>query len=192
MATESPLLGQLRHIPTSPVISSCPSLEPHPPLSAGADPLQGLVQEMALSAVMQKHGSGASSSVSSSNPQSNGAIIKNYSLLPGGTTTPSSADHIAVAVSTPQPPGMVLSSAGGNVQQGFIGNMSLLAHPSHTHTSPAVIQGSSLPQLSQLHEVNSTAGTNVVQLTPVCCYEGAGSAQPSPVVERSTLLQPNV
>lgn len=193
MATESPLLGQLRHIPSSPIISSGSSTEPHPHLSAGADPLQGLVQEMALSAVMQKHGSSAPSSASSSHSNGNGAIIKNYNLIPaqaGATTTPSPAE-LAVAVSAPQQQGMVLSSAGGNVQQGFISSMSLLAHPSQAHTNP-VIQGTSLSQLGQLQEVNSPAPTSMVQLTPVCCYEGAGSAQPSPVVERSALLQPNM
>lgn len=192
MATESPLLGQLRHIPSSPIISS---VEPRPHLSAGADPLQGLVQEMALSAVMQKHGSGGPSNVSSSLPNSNGAIFKNY-IVPG-STNPSSMDQLAaMAVSQPS---MVLSSAGGNMQQGFIAlpgaaqpscSMSLLTHPSHTYTSP-IIQGS--PQLGgQLHEMNNTATTSMMQLTPVCCYEGAGSAQPSPVVERSALLQPNM
>ena len=193
MATESPLLGQLRHIPSSPVISGC--AEPRPP---GPDPLQGLVQEMALSAVMQKHGSNAPSSAPSSHSGSNGAIIKNYILPVGSTTAPSPAEQFtAVAVSAAQQPSMVLSGATGNMQQGFItlpgtqatGTVSLLPQ---THTS-SILQATSLTAVpQQLQEVNSTVATaGMVQLTQV--YEGAAnSAQPSPVMERSSLVQPNM
>lgn len=191
MAAESPLLGQLRHIPSSPVISTGPSVEPRPPLSAGADPLQGLVQEMALSAVMQKHGSSTSSTASSSFSNSNGPIIKNY-IVPAQAGSTDQLTEVAAA----QRPGVVLGGAGGS---GFIAlpggaqTGGLLAQPSHTHTSP-VIQGTTLtavPQLAgQLHEVTSASATNMVQLTPI--YEGPGSALPSPAVERSALLQPSM
>lgn len=209
MASESPIFGQLRHIPSSSILSSSwsssLSSEPHPPHTS--DPLQGLVQEMALSAVMQKHGSSVPSSAHSTHA-SNGAIINNY-MVPGQsnssvslvTCTPSSAETSTIAAHAPQNAGLVqLGGAGGGMQQGFIalssaqagaGNVSLLAHP---QPSP-VLQGSpvAFPQLAgQLHEVGTNAAAaNVVQFTPVCCYEGAGSAQPSPVVERSSMLTSN-
>ena len=213
MATESPILGQLRQIP-SPIISPSPTVEPRPHLLTGAEPLQGLVQEMALSAVIQKHGSSGPSGAGSSHSNANGTIIKNY-VVPAQAnsssimTSTSTEQLMAVAASAPSLPqagaGVVLSGAGGGMQQSFIAlpgsqasaGVSLLAHPNHSHTSP-VIQGTALtavPQLAgQLHEVSSGAAGagNMVQLTPVC-YEGAANAQPSPAaVERSALLQPNL
>lgn len=198
MAAESPALGQFRQIPSSSGVPSTFSFsEPRPPLPA--DPLQGLVQEMALSAVMQKHGSSVPATAHTTQT-SNGALINNY-VIPTApqanssmVLTPSSGEPIAAH--TPQSAGLVqLGGAGGG--SGFIalsstqagaGNMSLLAHP---QASP-VLQGSpvAFPQLAgQLHEVGAT---NVVQFTPVCSYEGAaGSTQPSPVVERSPMLQSN-
>lgn len=203
MAAESPVLGQLRHIPSSTILPSSPlSSEPHPLHTS--DPLQGLVQEMALSAVMQKHGSSVPSTAHSTHASS-GSIINNY-VVPAqvnssvSLVTPSSAESSAIAAHAPQPAGLVhLGGAGGGMQQGFIlssaqagaGNMSLLGHP---QPSP-VLQGSpvAFPQLAgQLHEVGTNAAAaNVVQFTPVCCYEGASSAQPSPVVERSSMLTSN-
>lgn len=195
MAAESPVLGQLRHIPTSSIVfpSSSGSSEPYPLFPP--DPLQGLVHEMALSAVMQKHGSTGTSTAHTSN----GAIIKNY-MLPGQASssmaliTPSTEQQCVVtsAMMPQQPPGVVLGGANGS---GFIalssnqaaGNtLSLLAHP---QASP-VLQG----HLSgQLHEVGTNAAAaNMMQFTPVCCYEGTGSAQASPVVERPALVQPSL
>ena len=197
MAAESPVLGQIQHIPSS-TVSTCPSSEPHPPATIPADPLQGLVQEMALSAVIQKHGSSVPSTTHSSH-SNNGAIMNNYMLQTSSSM--SHSDQLYTAATTaPQPTqtsGVMLGGANGNVPQGFIlssaqgnGPMSLLAHP---QASP-VLQGTqlALPQLAgQLHEVGSTPAPNVVQFTPVCCYEGTSSAQPSPAVDRSAMLQSN-
>ena len=196
MAAESSALGQLRQIPSSSIVSSSFSFsEPRPPLPA--DPLQGLVQEMALSAVMQKHGSSVQPTAHTTHT-SNGALINNY-VIPAApqanssmVITPSSGEPIVAH--TPQSAGLMQLGAAGsssfialsNAQAGA-GNMSLLGHP---QASP-VLQGSpvAFPQLAgQIHEVGAT---NVVQFTPVCCYEGAGSTQPSPVVERSPMLQSN-
>lgn len=187
MAAESPLLGQLQHIPFSSTIRL--SSEPHPPFNA--DPLQGLVQEMALSAAIQKHGS----TVPHSTHANNGAIIKNY-VVPTQANGPISLVAPSTADAAPlQSAGLVqLGGATGNMQQGFItlsgaqpsGNVSLLAHP---QASP-VLQGSSLalPQLTGLHEMGTNAAAaaaNMVQFTPVC----TGSAQPSPMMERSQMMQ---
>lgn len=199
MAAESPVLGQIQHISSSSV-ATCPSSEPHPPATFPADPLQGLVQEMALSAVIQKHGSSVPSTTHSSHPN-NGAIMNNYMLQTSNSMSMSHSDQLYAAATTApqatQTTGVMLGGANGNVPQGFIlssaqgnGPMSLLAHP---QASP-VLQGTqlALPQLAgQLHEVGSTPAPNMVQFTPVCCYEGTGSAQPSPAVERSTMLQSN-
>lgn len=197
MAAESPVLGQLRHIPSASSSSSA-GVEPRP-LSTSTDPLQGLVHEMALSAVIQKHGSTVSSSPATpvaAPPLSNGAIVKNY-YVHSTTTSVASPSAEAPPVSTTlalnQTPSVVLGPNG--VQQGFItlatasqagGGMSLLAH----QASP-VIQGApiSLPQISgQLQEGSS----NMVQL----CYGGATAAnpQPSPGLEHSAVMQqhPNV
>ena len=216
MAAESPVLGQLRHIPSS---STCLPSENAPPLNC--DPLQGLVHEMALSAVIQKHGSTVPSTTHSSH--TNGSVFKNYIVPAQSNTllTPSSAEpQLCVAPSSSQSAvssgGMVLGGAGAqpaqnagvvlgggggsSVQQGFIalpstqasGGVSLVAHP---QASP-VLQGTqlALPQLTgQLQEVGTTgAAAGVVQFTPVCCYEGTSSAQPSPVMERSPMVQPNL
>lgn len=208
MAAESLGLGQLRHIPSS-SSSSVASVEPCSPFTP--DPLQGLVQEMALSAVMQKHGSSVPSTVHSTHTISAGAI-KNY-VVPAQASnslalvSPSPADAASAAQNASL---MQLSGSGGtmqlggavggagSMQQGFIalssaqagnGNMSLLGHP---QASP-VLQGPPLAmsQLTgQLHEVGNNAA-NMMQFTPVCCYEGTGSAQPSPVVERASMVQQN-
>lgn len=196
MAAESPVLGigQIQH-----TVATCPSSEPHPPATFPADPLQGLVQEMALSAVIQKHGSSVPSTTHSSHPN-NGAIMNNYMLQTSSSM--SHSDQLYSAATTApqatQTTGVMLGGANGNVPQGFIlssaqgnGPMSLLAHP---QASP-VLQGTqlALPQLTG--EVGNTPAPNVVQFTPVCCYEGTGSAssQPSlaPAVERSAMLQSN-
>ena len=202
MAAESPVFGQFRHIPSS--------AEPHPlPVaSSSADPLQGLVHEMALSAVIQKHGSTVPSSCHSPHPppMHNGTIIKNY-VVPSQAQVNSSNEQQGMASTPPQPyPSLAPQTAGvmlGGSQPGFItlsstqaNSMSLLAHP---QASP-VLQGTpiTMSQLAgQLHEVASPAATapppgNMVQLTPVCCYEGTQSAQPSPVMERSAMLQQNL
>ena len=192
MAAESPVFGQFRHVPSS--------AEPHPlPVTSSvADPLQGLVHEMALSAVIQKHGSAVPSSCHAPHPPPThtGTIIKNYVVT---SSEQQQGMASASGQSFPHAGGMVL----GGSQPGFItlsstqaggGSMSLLTHP---QASP-VLQGTpiTLPQLAgQIHEVSSPATAapppgNVVQLTPV--YEGAGPAQPSPVVERSAMLQPNL
>lgn len=201
MAAESPVIGQFRQVPSS--------AEPHPfPIaSSNADPLQGLVHEMALSAVIQKHGSGVPSSCHSPHPAPthNGTIIKNYVVPAQGS---SSSEQLGGASPLPQayssvPPQAAGVMLGGS-QQGFItlsstqaNNVSLLAHP---QASP-VLQGApiTVPQLpGQLHEVSSPAASaqsqgsgSMVQLTPVC-YDGTQNAQPSPVVERSAVMQPNV
>lgn len=210
MATESPVLGQLRHIPSSSsVISLCSAVEPHPPAS---DPLQGLVHEMALSAVIQKHGSNVSSTANSPYPSSNGTIIKSYFVPAQASSTsivtPSSTDQFATSCAVSVPPSLpplapqganvVLSGAAGNMHQGFFlsagtpqslpgGGVSLLAHPSHSQSSP-VLQGTSMSQFAgHLQEVSSAAA-NMVHLAPVC----SASGQVSPVMERSAFIQPSL
>lgn len=215
MAAEAPFLGQLQHT-SSHIVPSCSSGEPRPPAfpdplqglvrppASSSDPLQGLVQEMALSAVIQKHASSSSSSTVPSTTNStyhNGPIMKNY-MVPAQASTsvslaaPPSAELLGMS-STPSPVPPQGAAGVMGMQQGFIafsgaqgnGNVSLLPHPQAT----PIIQGTPLQLSGQLHDAASTAAptANVVQLTPVCCYEGTSNAQPSPVVERSALLHSN-
>ncbi len=174
MAAESPVFGQFRHIPSS--------AEPHPlPVaSSSTDPLQGLVHEMALSAVIQKHGSTVPSSCHSPHPppSHNGTIIKNYVMPSVSSEQQGVASYPSL---TPHAAGVML----GGSQPGFITfsnaqatSMSLLTHP---QASP-VLQGTpiTVPQLAgQLHEVSG-------------CYDGMQNVQPSPIVERSAMMQPNL
>ena len=207
MAADSPVFATLRHpIPTTSCSSSpsrstasFPGTEPRLPAS---DPLQGLIQEMALSAVIQKHSSSVSAPPTAPSPHTNGTIIKNYIIQPPTSSgppfsespvqpPPSTIASLTQQNHTAQGPSVVL--APSNMQQGFItlsatasqasGGVSLL----QAHQPSPVIQGAPLT-LPQFQEVATANPTNMVQLTPVC-YGSTQTPLPSPAVDRSAVLQ---
>ena len=170
MAATSPVIGQLRQN-----FSITSTLDPVSPSSPARlhpltfDPLQGLIHEMALSAVIQKHTVSLPSSITSSN-SSPKTYVQNIVVQPSLTPSPS----------TPSPESQHYSSIA---QQNFIAvTSSAAAKSSNMNTLPFLTQGVSggtplygtpiaLQQFGTGQEVGATvsasAGTPIVQLAPV-------------------------
>ncbi len=139
METESAVLGQqLRHI-NHPIISgpSTPpyTVEPRLPIS---DPLHGIVHEMAMSAVIQKHNTSAAPPSSSSPPTplastsstlSNGSLLKSYYVQqqqPSSTGAP-----------------LIMGGGGGEAITSLANHTSLSNHISGAPQGTSVVLGPS-------------------------------------------------
>lgn len=159
MATDS-IFGQLRLQQQHPtLITSIPSTSSFlvESLPSGPDPLQGLVQEMALSAVIQKHSSSTSSSSSSSSlvqpsvqsVHTNGTIIKSYYMQTpaGGMTAAASLPNNIVALPEPSSSSAPLvsfpsSSSPSSSSSGMIGITSFPGGAGQLHPQgPSVLLG---------------------------------------------------
>jgi hypothetical protein len=188
MATESVVLGQLGTIPTAqPSFFTASSSEPRPPLQA--DPLQGLVQEMALSAVMQKHPSSLPPS-SHSTHASNGTIVNSY-VVPSQTNSSVSPSSVESSITTHTPHSAGLVQLGSS-QQGHGPHSAGLVQLS----GPSSQQGHG-PHSAGLVQL-SGSGSGAVQQGFITLSSaqagGAGSnmsllahPQPSPVLQGSPM-----
>lgn len=175
MAETSPVIGQLRQN-----FSISSTLGPSSPSSPAQlhpltfDPLQGLIHEMALSAVIQKHTASLPSSITSSSSTHPTTYVQNIVVQPPLTPSPS----------TPSPDSHQHTSTVA--PHGFIAVTSSAANKgSNMNTLPFLPQGVSgatqiygavgtpiaLQQFAPGQEVatavSASAGTPIVQLAPV-------------------------
>lgn len=175
MAETSPVIGQLRQN-----FSISSTLGPSSPSSPAQlhpltfDPLQGLIHEMALSAVIQKHTASLPSSITSSSNTHPTTYVQNIVVQPPLTpspSTPSPDSHQHTSTVAPHGFIAVTSSAANKGS-----NMNALPFLPQGVSGATQIYGAvgtpiALQQFTPGQEVatavSASAGTPIVQLAPV-------------------------